>query len=79
MAFTTKNKIFNRTNNLNDKISKDKLTPDDMKEINDLDELTTKGMLALEGKIRKIQNHYPWSPILKKIYVGSKLVDVCYL
>ena len=50
-----------------------------MKEINDLDELTTKGMLALEGKIRKIQNHYPWSPILKKIYVGSKLVDVCYL
>ena len=66
MAFTTKNKIFNRANNLNDKISKDKLTLDDMKETNDLDELTTKGMLALEGKIRKIQNHYPWSSILKK-------------
>ena len=66
MAFTTKNKIFNRANNLNDEISKDKLTLDDMKETNDLDKLTTKGMLALEGKIRKIQNHYPWSSILKK-------------
>ena len=59
MYFTTTNKIFDRTNNLNDKLSKDKLTSDDMKEINDLDELITKGMLASEEKIKKRQNHYP--------------------
>ena len=37
-----------------------------MKEINDLDELITKGMLASEEKIKKRQNHYPLSPTLEK-------------
>ena len=40
--FTTINKIFDRTNNLNYKLSKGKLTPDDMKEINDLDDFIIK-------------------------------------
>ena len=35
-----------------------------MKEINDLDTLITKGMIASENKIRKRQNQYPWSPTL---------------
>lgn len=38
--------MFDRINNLNDKLSKDKLTPDVMEEINALHELITKGMLA---------------------------------
>ena len=58
MDFTTTHKIFDRTNNLNDKLLKDQLTPDDMKEINNLDDLIAKGMLASERKIRKRQNHY---------------------
>ena len=53
MDFTTNHKIFDRANNLNDKLLKDQLTPDDMKEINDLDDLIIKGMLASKGKIRK--------------------------
>ena len=53
MDFTITRKIFDRINNLNDKLLKDKLTPDDMKKINDLDYLITKGILASEGKIRK--------------------------
>lgn len=73
MNFTTTNKIFDRTNNFNDKLSKDKLTPDDIKEINDLDELITKEMLASEDKIRKRQNHYPWSPILEKAILEVSL------
>ena len=51
--FTITRKIFDRINNLNDKLLKDKITPDDMREINDLDYLITKGILASEGKIRK--------------------------
>ena len=53
MDFTTINKIFDRTNNLNYKLSKGKLTPDGMKEINDLDDFIIKWMLVSEGKIKK--------------------------
>ena len=63
MDFTTTYKIFDRTNNLNDKLLKDKLTLDDMKEISNQDDLITKNMLASEGKIKKRQNNYLWSPI----------------
>ena len=49
MNVTANNQISDRTNNLNDKLSKGKLTPDDMKESNDLDDLIIKGMLASEG------------------------------
>ena len=66
MDFTTTHKSFDRTNNLNNELFKDQLTPDDMKEINDLDDLIIKGMLASEGKIRNRQNHYPWFPILEQ-------------
>ena len=73
MVFTTIHKIFYRINNLNDKLLKDQLTLDDMKEINDLDELITKGMLASEGKIHKRQNHCPWSPILEQAILEESL------
>ena len=66
MDFTTTHKFFDRTNKLNDKLLKDQPTPDDMKEINDLNDLITKGMLASEGKIKKRQNHYPCFPILEQ-------------
>ena len=73
MDFTTTHKSFDRTNNLNNEILKDQLTPDDMKEINDLDDLITKCMLASEGEIRKRQNHYPWSPILEQTILEVSL------
>ena len=44
-----------------------------MKEINDLDDLITKGMLASEGKIRKYLNHYPWYPILEQVILEVNL------
>ena len=66
MEFTLKQKLFDRTNNINDKLLKGKLTQEDMKKINDLDDLITKGMLTPESKIRKKQNQYPWSLTLEK-------------
>lgn len=53
MELTNQHRIFDRTNTLKDKIPKDALTHEDMEEINDLDELITNGMLALERKIKK--------------------------
>ena len=44
-----------------------------MKEINDLDDLNTKGMIASENKIRKRQNQYPWSPILEQAILEVSL------
>ena len=73
MDFTTTHKFFDRTNKLNDKLLKDQLTLDDMKEINDLDDLNTKDMLASEGKIKKRYNHYPWSPILEQTILEVSL------
>ena len=71
--FTTTHKIFNRINRLKNKLSKDQLTLDDMKEINDLDELITKGMIASKKKIQKRQNQYPWSPILEQAILEVSL------
>ena len=59
MEFTLKHKLFDRTNNINDKLLKGKLTQEDMKKINDLEDLITKGMLTPESKIKKRQNQYP--------------------
>ena len=64
--FTTTHHIFNRINNLKHKLSKEQLKIEDMKEINDLDDLITKGMLASENKILKRQNQYLWSPTLEQ-------------
>ena len=71
--FTTTYKIFNRINRLKNKLSKDQLTLDDMKEINDLDELITKGMITSKKKIQKRQNQYPWSPILEQAILEVSL------
>ena len=44
-----------------------------MNEINDLDTLITKGMIASEIKIRKRQNQYPWSPTLEQAILAVNL------
>ena len=44
-----------------------------MKEINDLDALITKGILASKKKIRKRQNQYPWSPTLEQAILEVSL------
>ena len=51
--FTKHNHIFDRTNSLTDKLSNGTHTQVDMKEINDLDELITKGVLVSERRIKK--------------------------
>ena len=71
--FTTTHKIFNRINNLKHKLSKEQLKLEDMKEINDLDDLIAKGMIASENKILKRQNQYPWSPILEQAILEVSL------
>ena len=71
--FTTTHKIFDRINNLKHKLSTEQLKLEDMKEINDLDDLNTKGMIASENKIRKRQNQYPWSPILEQAILEVSL------
>ena len=53
MDFTTTNKIFDRIDAIKSKLVKDTLRIEDMTEINDLDTLITKGMIASENKIRK--------------------------
>lgn len=73
MEFTLKHKLFDRTNNINDKLLKGKLTQEDMKKINDLEDLITKGMLTPESKIKKRQNQYPWSPTLEKYILEVSL------
>ena len=62
--FTTTHKIFDRIDAIQCKLAKDILRLEDMKEINDLDTLITRGMIASESKISKRQNQYPWSPTL---------------
>ena len=64
--FTTSNRIFDRIDTIKSKLVKDTLRVEDMKEINDLDALITKGMIASENKTRKRQNQYPWSPTLEQ-------------
>ena len=71
--FTTTHKIFDRINKLNHKLSKAQLILDDMKEVNDLDDLITKGMITSENKILKRQNQYPWSPTLEQAIMGVSL------
>ena len=44
-----------------------------MIEINDLDDLITKGMIASENKILKRQNQYLWSPKLEKAILEVSL------
>ena len=51
--FTTSNRIFDRIDTIKSKLVKDTLRVEDMKEINDLNALITKGMIASENKIRK--------------------------
>ena len=51
--FTTTHHTFDRINKLNHKLSKEQLKPYDMIDINDLDDLITKGMIASENKILK--------------------------
>lgn len=53
MDLTKQNDVFDRTNSLANKLSKDMLTQADMKKINDLDELLIKSMLVSERKIKK--------------------------
>ena len=64
--FTTTHHIFDRINNLKHKLSKRQLKIDDMIEINDLNDLITKGMIASKNKILNRQNQYPWSPTLEQ-------------
>ena len=64
--FTTTHKIFDCIDAIKNKLEKDMLLIGDIKEINDLDALITKGMLASEKKIRKRQNQHPWSPTLEQ-------------
>ena len=56
MDFTKQHNIFDRTNSLTDKLSKDTLTQIDIKDINDFDELITKSMLVSKRKIKKRHN-----------------------
>ena len=71
--FTTTHKIFDRIDSIQSKIEKDILILDDMVEINDLDTLITRGMIASENKIKKRQNQYPWSPILDQAILSVSL------
>ena len=54
--FTTTHKIFDRIDAIQCKLEKDRLRIEDMKEINDLDTLITRGMITSENKIKKRQN-----------------------
>ena len=65
--------MFDRINNLKHKLSKEQLKIDDMIEINDLDDLITKGMIASENKILKRQNQYPWPPTLEQAILEVSL------
>ena len=71
--FTTTHHIFDCINNLKHKLSKEQLKIDDMIEINDLDDLITKGMIASENKILKRQNQYPSSPTLEQAILEVSL------
>ena len=71
--FTTTHHIFDRINKLNHKLSKEQLKLYDMIEINDLDDLITKGMIASENKILKRQNQYPSSPTLEQAILEVSL------
>ena len=64
--FTTTHKIFDRIDTIQYKLVKDILGIEDIKEINDLITLITKGVIASKNKIRKRQNQYPWSPTLEQ-------------
>ena len=71
--FTNTHHIFDRINNLKHKLTKEQLKIDDMKEINDLDYLITKGMIASENKTLKRQNQYPWSLTLEQAILEVSL------
>ena len=71
--FTNTHKIFDRIDSIQSKLEKDILILDDMVEINDLDTLITRGMIASENKIKKRQNQYPWSPILDQAILSVSL------
>ena len=78
MDFTKQHNIFDRTNSLTDKLSKDTLTQIDIKDINDFDELITKSMLVSKRKIKKTQL-IPMVSNTRSSYTRSKRVEDHYI
>ena len=58
-------KIFHRINRLQEKLTKNLLKQEDIKDINDLEALITSEMLTNKRNIKNILNHYPWLPTLE--------------
>ena len=73
LKYIITNNIISRTNIIQEKIDSHTLTIANMNEVNEIDEIITKGMLLAEKSICFHRNNHPWSPTLVKAILDVQL------